>query len=63
VLKFASDISLAMEVGTPMLTSLVLYISIGLFNRGVVPEKVLFLLSSLNSPKSEKINTDENQRD
>lgn len=54
VLKFASDISLAMEVGTPMLTSLVLYISIGLFNRGVVPEKVLFLLSSLNSPISEK---------
>jgi hypothetical protein len=53
VLKFASDISLAMEVGTPMLTSLVLYISIGLFNHGLVPEKVLFLLSSLNSPISE----------
>jgi len=54
VLKFASDISLAMEVGTPMLTSLVMYISIGFFNRGIVPEKVLFLLSSLNSPISEK---------
>ncbi len=49
ILKLLPDITLAMEVGTPLVTSLILYIGTGLLNRDGASQKVKDLVASLKS--------------
>ncbi|MFA5326515.1 MAG: sodium:solute symporter family protein [Prolixibacteraceae bacterium] len=55
ILKIIPEMSLALEVGVPILTSFVLFVAIGFLNKNEIPEKVITLHNSL----SHKINNGE----
>ncbi len=49
IIKLIPDVTLAAEVGTPLFTSLLIYIIAGALNRRKVPEKVDTLFNALNN--------------
>jgi len=51
ILKLFSNISLGMEVGTPVFTSFILYVLFGLFSRKQVKPEVDAMLVALNNDR------------